>query len=197
MLLAFASGIVLAAGRSRRMGESKALLTVGGATFLSRAVAALRNGGCAPVVVVTAADAPAEAAEAEAGGAVVVVNDRADAEQVDSLRLGLAALPDSAGAAVVLPVDHPLVRAATVTALVDAWRSAPDAIVRPVHGGTPGHPTLFPRSVWPALSGALPRGARSVVDDPGHVTVDVEVDDTGVTADVDTPEAYARWVEGR
>lgn len=192
-----AAGVVLAAGRSARMGRPKALLELEGGTFLARCIRTLRNGGCAPVVVVVGAAAGDVAEEAEGAGAVVVVNERGDSEQVDSLRLGLAALPDSAGAAVVLPVDHPLVRAATVAALVDAWHVRPEAIVRPGHQGTPGHPTLFPRHVWASLSGELPRGARSLVEDREHPTEEVAVDDMGVVVDVDTPESYARWVEGR
>lgn len=186
------AGIVLAAGRSTRMGQAKPLLAVNGDSFLSRAVGALR-GGCGDVVVVTAGD-PASATIVAAAGALLVENPDPDSEQLDSLRLALGRLAERARAAAVLPVDHPLVRPETVAALVARWRAHPHRIVRPVHDGRPGHPTIFPRSVWPALGGELPRGARSVVEDPAHATDDVAVDDPGVIADIDTPEAYARWI---
>jgi CTP:molybdopterin cytidylyltransferase MocA len=145
-------GIVLAAGRSERMGRSKALLPTGDDSFLRAAVETLSAGGCDPVVVVTGSE-EAEA-EAKSAGAEVVWNDARDAEQIDSLRLGLSARAEAAfacAAAVVLPVDHPLVQVDTVRALIEAAGARPGAVVRPVLDGQPGHPTLFPRSVWARL----------------------------------------------
>lgn len=189
-------GIVLAAGRSRRMGRTKALLRLGERSFLRAAVEALCDGGCGAVVVVAAA--ADVAAEARSAGARVVWNPARDAEQVDSLRLGLAAASRGATAALVLPVDHPLVTPATVRSLLSVHEGRPGVIARPAFGGEPGHPTLFPRTLWPALlDPTLPRGARSVVDDRATETVDVPVDDPGVVADIDTPAAFARHVEGR
>lgn len=188
-------GIVLAAGRSTRMGRPKPLLEAGGESFLKLAMRALREGGCEAVVVVVGYG-DETAATARDAGAIVVRNREIDSEQIESLRMGLEALPAAAGAAVVLPVDHPLVQGTTVAALVRRWREAPERIVRPLHDGRPGHPTVFPRSVWSDLRRGLPGGARTVVEDDAHPTLDVAVEDTGVIADIDTPEAYARWVEG-
>jgi molybdenum cofactor cytidylyltransferase len=189
-------GIVLAAGRSERMGRAKALLRVGDRSFLRCAVETLADGGCADVVVVVSStDAEAEARTA---GARVAWNDAMDAEQVDSLRAGLEVATPDASAALVLPVDHPLVRPATVRSLVDAHSRRPGAVVRPMHAGRPGHPTLLPHRIWrDIMERDLPRGARSVVESPATERVDVDVDDAGVLADIDTPEAYARHVEGR
>ncbi|HUG39166.1 MAG TPA: nucleotidyltransferase family protein [Longimicrobiales bacterium] len=191
------AGIVLAAGESIRMREPKALLRAGGDTFLERTIAALKGGGCAPVVAVVRPDMEAAREAAERAGARPVVNAGPGSEQVDSLRLALASLSADVAAAVVLPVDHPLVRGETVAALIAAWRGSPDRIARPVHEGRPGHPTLFPRTVWPAFTAELPRGARSVVEDEAQPRLDVPVGDPGVLADVDTPAAFARWVKGR
>jgi molybdenum cofactor cytidylyltransferase len=189
-------GIVLAAGRSERMGRSKALLPTGEDSFLRAAVDTLTAGGCDPVVVVTGSEEVE--AEARSAGAEVVWNDATDAEQIDSLRLGLEAgggATSGAVAAVVLPVDHPLVRVATVGALIEAAERHPGAIVRPVLDGRPGHPTLFPRAVWPRLLDPdLPNGARSLVEDAAVETVDVPVDDQGVVADIDTPDLYERYL---
>lgn len=187
-------GIVLAAGRSRRMGRPKALLRLGDRSFLRATVEALSAGGCHDVVVVVAsADIEAEAWSAGAGAEW---NEARDSEQIDSLRIGLRAAPAYATAAVVHPVDHPLVDPATVRALIDAHGAHPGAIVRPVHDGHPGHPTLFPRPVWPMLlDRSLPHGARSVVEAASTEVVDVPVPDRGVVADIDTPEAYDRFRE--
>lgn len=216
-------GIVLSAGRSARMGEPKALLDFNGRTFLASAVDALRAGGCSAVVAVVAEARVADAVGPDAGGpdaggpAVagadaagagaargeelevrVVWNVAPGSEQLDSLRAGLGAMPDDVVGAIVLPVDHPLVRPETVRALLDAGRSNPDAVIRPTLDGVPGHPTLFPRVVWPRLHDpSLPSGARSVVESPDTRTVDVPVRDGGVLADIDTPAAYRRYVGER
>lgn len=188
------AGIILAAGRSRRMGTPKPLLDTGGETFLERAIGTTVRAGCDPVLAVVRVGG-GEVALARHAGALPIVNEDAASEQIESLRMALRALPDPAvGAAAVLPVDHPLVAAETVAALMARWRAAPERIVRPVHDGTPGHPTLFPRTAWPALMAPQPAGARSVVEGDAHVTEDVAVDDAGVVADIDTPAAYARWV---
>lgn len=191
------TGIVLAAGRSERMGRTKALLEVGGRSFLAAAAGALRGGGCEEVVAVVRADADDVARAAEAVGAVVVRNGRPDAEPIDSLRLGLVSARADATGALVLPVDHPLVTAETVAHLVAAHRGTPDAVVRPVRDGRPGHPTLFPRTVWAALAQEpLPEGARSVVEAEGTRRVDVPVADPGVLVDIDTPELYRQHARG-
>src|SRR5262249_10914146 len=98
------AGIVLAAGRSRRMGTPKAFLTLRDITFLERAVWALRDGGCGEVVVVAgpADDATARevAGAAERLGARAAVNPETGSEQIESLRAGLRGLGAAAEAAV-------------------------------------------------------------------------------------------------
>ncbi len=196
------AGLVLAAGQSSRMGEPKPLLEIDGRTFLQAAVEALWKGGCNSVTAVVAS--PDAAFTARAAGAAIAQG-RPDSEQIDSLRNGLEELGDASEAVLVLPVDHPRVQADTVAALIDAWRAELGAadtagadavggavpIVRPVHDGRPGHPTLFPRRLWPALQEpGLPDGARSVVE--SERVVDVPVDDPGILIDIDTPEDLER-----
>lgn len=187
-------GIVLAAGRSRRMGEPKALLSAGDETFLRRIVRELAEGGCTRVVVVTGTgdDAARIAAEAHAAGAEVVVNGDPEAEQVDSLRAGLTALPPEAEAAVVAPVDVPDVAAGLVRGLVDGFRRTGAPVVVPAAGGRHGHPVLFGRAVFgELLEEALPEGARTVVHRHRETALEIPVD--RLPPDLDTPEEYRRW----
>ena len=124
------AGVVLAAGRSSRMGRPKALLPVDGVPFVERAVATLREGGCDPVVAVVGPGGEAIAEAAERGGARTVVNPDSEAEQVESLARGLAAIPPGPAAAVVLPVDVPLAGPAVVRTLIAAFRARGAPIVR-------------------------------------------------------------------
>lgn len=184
-------GIVLAAGRSTRMGKPKPLLDANGQSFLAACIGTLLNAGCESVVAVVASEE--EAAAARKAGSRVAWNQAEDAEQIDSLRIGLKALDretmEQASAALVLPVDHPLVTAGTVTALLRSAGEHHAAVIRPLYQEQPGHPTVFPRSFWARLcDDDLPDGARSVIEDAE--VVDVPVEDAGVIADIDTPDAY-------
>lgn len=194
------AGIVLAAGRSRRMGRPKALLPFRGESFLARAVRVLREGGCGEVVAVVGPEGDPVAREvaetAREAGARVEVNPDPEAEQVDSLRAGLAALPPEAEAAVVLPVDVPGVGAEAVRAVVEAFRGGAP-IARAVHGGAHGHPVLFARRVFPELlADPLPEGARTVIHAHAGEVAEVPVESAGVLLDVDTPGDYRLLLEG-
>lgn len=191
-------GVVLAAGRSTRMGRSKPLLALGGETLVERAVRVLLEGGCGGVVAVVRAGDNAAAQLASAAGARVVVNGNPHAEQVDSLRLALRDLPDDAAAAAVLPVDVPFVRPATVARLIAAFRAGTALVVRPMYRGEPGHPTLFARALFADFAAReLPHGARTVIEAHAADTLDIEVEDPGVAQDVDTPEDLARYGDVR
>jgi molybdenum cofactor cytidylyltransferase len=184
------AGIVPAAGRSSRMGRSKALLAPGGRTFLGRLTHALVQGGCDPVLVVVRDGASPEADAAHALGLQPVINPDPSEGPVSSLRAGLAALPTDVGACVWCPVDYPLVRADTVAALLASSAEAPDCVVIPAHAGRRGHPVVFPRELFARLAEpGLADGARTVVrEHPRRVTV--AVDDPGILTDIDTPEDY-------
>jgi CTP:molybdopterin cytidylyltransferase MocA len=191
-------GIVLAAGRSQRMGKPKPLLEIEGQTFLERAITTLRSGGCASVVAVlpSSESTPTMWRIAESAGARVVENPNPESEPIDSLRIGLDAAPADARAAAVLPVDHPVVRESTVTALLGAFESRASLIVRPVFEDRPGHPIVLERSIWDELAEPdLPEGTRTVVRRHADEIDHVAVDDPGVKTNIDTPDDYTRELQ--
>ena len=75
-----------------------------GVTFMERAVHVLREAGCRYVVAVVNEAEDWSARLADVAGAAVIINDRPSSHQIDSIRLGLAWLPDDADAAAILPV---------------------------------------------------------------------------------------------
>lgn len=185
------AGVVPCAGRSARMGRSKALLDAGGRSFLSAVVGALVGGGCDPVVVVVGPGQEDEARRAQAAGAIVLENPEPGDGPITSLRVALASLDAEVDGVAFLPVDHPLVAPETVAALVEELLGGDAPLVLPTVDGRRGHPVLFRRTLFAELmTGDLEEGARSVVHRHLDRAALVDVADHGTVTDIDTPEAY-------
>ena len=195
--------LVLAAGKSSRMGRTKALLSLGssGETFLHRIIRVLREGGADAVVVVIGGDAAAVRATLPRDDAQIsaVENPRYEDGQLSSLLVGLAAVEqryDNVEAVMMTLVDLPLISAATVRVVRDAFLANPGApLVRPRRGGRHGHPVIFNRSIFGELRRADPStGAKPVVHAHAAEDVNVDVDDEGAFIDIDTPQDYDRFI---
>lgn len=192
--------IVLAAGRSSRMGRPKALLPLGaGRTFLTRILETLRAAGVEDIVVVLGHDAAAIASSLEQQPPVrIAINAAYDQGQLSSLVTGIDVV-DRPGvvAALVTLVDVPLVSAATVSAVLDRYRATRAAVVRPVSGARHGHPLVIDRSLFREFRRADPAaGAKPIVHAHVSAAGDVEIDDEGAFADIDTPAEYQRALAG-
>jgi molybdenum cofactor cytidylyltransferase len=189
--------IVLAAGKSTRMGRPKAMLPLeGGDTFLTRIVRTFLDADIDDVVVVVGADANVIVnAFARSGlAARFVENTEFEQGQLSSLLVGLRVVDRPGLAATLITlVDVPFVSPSTVRAVVDRYRRTHAPIVRPVSGARHGHPVLIDRSLFDAIRAAEPgAGAKEIVRAHASSVGDVEVNDEGAFVDIDTPEEYER-----
>jgi len=183
--MARTAGLLLAAGAGRRFGGPKALAVLpDGTGFLVHAVRALREGGCAPVVVVLGS--AAEQAHSLVPDAEVVVNGDWATGMGSSLRQGLTALPTDVDAAVVLLVDTPGIGPAAVARL--ATYADPEAIAVATYAGRRGHPVLLGRRHWPEVCQLAvgDTGARPFLRAHGSAVVEVPCDDVADPTDIDT-----------
>ena len=190
------AGVILAAGRSSRMGRAKALLrqVQSGHTFVGHLIRTALAAALNPVFVVVRRDDIYLRDEIARYGASAIVNADPDAGQLSSIQAALPAIEASGARAMVLmPGDSPLIATDDVNAVVAACEPDHIQIVRATHKGVHGHPVLFKRAMFDELRAADPQvGARVVVRaDVGRV-LDVEVSNPGVTLDIDTPEDYRR-----
>ncbi len=188
--------VVLAAGKSRRMGgRPKALLPIEGESFLVRCVWLLRRPGISAVVAVLGHEATRVAEEAglpSAGAPRLVVNDRHREGMLSSVLRGLAEAEKLGAEAVLLhPVDHPLVEPATVDAVIAALEAGA-CIAVPTYRGGRGHPGGFAAACWAKLRDApADRGARTVLTDHPHWVSHVP-GCPGSVSGVNTPEDFER-----
>jgi molybdenum cofactor cytidylyltransferase len=195
-------GIVLAGGKSSRMGRPKALLPIGSAddTFFDRLTRTLLDAGIDDVIVVVGADAEAiRAATRPRAGVRIVDNPDYEQGQLTSLLTGLRAMDMArARAALVTLIDVPLVSAATVRALIAAQRESGAPVVRPVSQGRHGHPVIFGKELFEELQRADPaHGAKPVVRAHAAEMIEVPIDDEGAFTDIDTREEYERFIRAR
>lgn len=185
------AAVVLAAGRSSRMGGvNKLVADLGGEPMVARVVALALATALDPVVVVTGYDA--EAVRAALDPRVRTVHNVRHREGIgSSVAAGIAALDPSVDGALICLGDMPGVSPGTLESLLEAFRSATGpAVCVPVHGGRRGNPVLWGSSFFSelaALSGD--RGARRLMGPHAHLVRQVAVDDPGVLMDVDTGEA--------
>jgi CTP:molybdopterin cytidylyltransferase MocA len=175
------AGILLAAGGGSRLGQPKALVELGGEPLARRGIALLRDGGTAPVIVVTGAVA------VDLPGILAVHNPRWRTGMGSSLTAGLATVPDSCSAAVIALVDQPLVGAEAVRRLIAAHASGASVAVA-AYDGAPRNPVLIGREHWPEVTALAvgDAGARPFLRAHPDLVTLVECGDTGRPDDVDT-----------
>lgn len=181
------AGLLLAAGEGRRLGRPKALVEVAGERLVDRGARTLREGGCAPVYVITGA------VEADVEHAAAVHNPGWQRGLGSSLRVGLETLPEEVDAVVVGLVDQPLVTAAAVRRLLAAHAEGARAAVA-TYSGNLRNPVLLGREHWPSVH-ALAEGdvgARPFLRAYSHLVTNVACDDVASPDDIDTPEDLAR-----
>jgi molybdenum cofactor cytidylyltransferase len=168
--------------------ELVALLPAGPNAGVAVGVAACRSLRAAvdEIIAVVRPGDPSLAASLSREGARVVVATRADDGMGASLAAGIAAAEGADGFIVAL-ADMPWVAPATIRLVVEALRGGA-SIAAPRCQGKRGHPVGFDaahRAELVALAGD--QGARAIVEANASLVTFVDVDDTGVLADVDVP----------
>lgn len=183
--------VVLAAGRSSRMGGPNKLMALfDGRPLVRRTAEIARASRAGDVIVVTGHQG--ERVAAALGGLAIrrVHNPDFASGLAGSLKSGVRALSPEADGALIMLGDMPGIGAADLDKLISAFaRSGGTAIVRATYDGKRGNPVILPKSLFPEvmkLEGDT--GARHIVESEGNPVIDVEIG-SGASIDVDTPEA--------
>jgi CTP:molybdopterin cytidylyltransferase MocA len=186
------TAIILAAGRSERMGQFKPLLPFGPTTVIEACIAYLRAGGIETVIVVVGQDSRAEELKHHLKDSQVLfaVNPDPASEMSASIACGLRELPESAKAVLLTPADHPAVPAEVVRILVGEWKNGA-RLVMPTNKGRGGHPVLIDLRFHDQLLDLdSSRGLKGFFDaHQGHVSR-VAVDSNYIARDMDTWDDY-------
>ena len=180
------AALVLAAGRGRRFGSDKRQARLpSGQTLLGATLAQVLMHFEQVMVVLRPGDDPQQLGIDERVS--IIWAERAEDGMGTSLAAGIVALsPTPAEAVAVLLADMPWMAPDTLQQLHAQARR--ERIVLPLYQGQRGHPVIFGRTFWPALTQVRgDQGGRQVIQDNPQDCLKVEVEDAGVVLDVDVP----------
>lgn len=188
------AAVILAAGRSSRMGSSHKLLEeLCGKPLINHVIDSAIGMHLSPVLLVTGYRRADVMALAPAQGVQEVFNPDFASGMMASVRCGLRAVPETCEGAVMLLGDMPMITAQHIQTSIGALQARPDCLAAvPVYHGQWGHPVVMRRGLFGSvmdLSGD--HGARAVLKAHRERVVEVPMEDPAILLDLDTPEELA------
>lgn len=183
--------LVLAAGESKRMGESKQLLPFGNKTMIETVIDHIMHSEVDEILVVLGSnreniecvlkDTPVES----------VYNPRYKEGMLSSAQKGFASLPEEAEAALIFLGDQPKIPSSVIDQVIRAYHSSEKGIVVPVYDQKRGHPVLISTKYREEVAHLNPQiGLRELIHNhPGDI-LEVELESSSILEDIDTPEDY-------
>jgi molybdenum cofactor cytidylyltransferase len=189
------AGLVLAAGRSSRMGSNKLLIQIDGQSLIERSVEHVAVSGAAPIVVVVGHDAQVLRTQLHGRQVQFVENPHFAEGLSTSLRAGIAALPPDIDGALVALGDMPDISPRLIGRMIAAFDpNEGREIVVPVRQGKRGNPVLWGRRYFSELAGITgDTGAKHLIGQCDDRLVEIEAESDGLFIDLDTPEALAAY----
>jgi len=193
--------VILAAGRSRRMGSPKLLLPWGGSTVLGHLIRQWDLLRAGQIAVVCSRDLPAIQVELDRLGfpeSNRIFNPAPDGDMFSSIQRAAHWPGWNADLEhwVITLGDQPHLRAEALQALLDFGAANPDKICQPWRNGRPRHPVLLPKSAFAALRNGPATDLNQFLEARAEEAAGFEADDAGLDFDIDTPADYERARRG-
>jgi molybdenum cofactor cytidylyltransferase len=184
------AAIVLAGGLSSRMKQFKPLLPLGETTITDHVIATFLKVNV-DVFLVVGHRRDAIINSIKNRNIKIIYNPDYKQGMFTSVQAGIKHLKPKHQAFFILPVDIPLVRPATIRRLMDTAGENPGRIIYPVFRGKRGHPPLIPSVLAPTImEWERGGGLKAVLKSQEELAVEIEVPDSTILFDIDTPDDY-------
>ncbi|HMZ06874.1 MAG TPA: nucleotidyltransferase family protein [Anaerolineales bacterium] len=183
------SAIILAAGKSTRMGQQKMLMPWGETTVIESVIQTLKLATINDIILVTN---PTIARQIPQQEIQVTVNDTG--EMIESLKTGLRALKPSAEAALICLGDQPQAEVGSVRSVCEAFHKSRSKLIFPSYQMRRGHPWLVARPLWnEILAVAAAQSPRDFLNSHASEIEYVTINTPTILQDIDTPEDYLKY----
>jgi molybdenum cofactor cytidylyltransferase len=186
------AAIILAAGRSQRMGAFKPLLPFGPKTVIETCIENIRRGGVEAVVVVVGLGQQANELKVHLQNSSVTfaINTDPESEMSASISCGVRALPKETRAVIINPVDHAAVPGEVLRKLISEWKNGA-RLVKPTCNEQGGHPVLIDLVYRDELLSLPAGGLKSLFRNHQEEVRRVSVNSNYIARDMDTWDDYS------
>ncbi len=190
------SGILLAAGESKRMADRfKPLLKWGKRTVIEQCIHNLRNSRLAEIIVVLGHREAEIRARLIGSGVEFAINPDYQKGMLTSIKTGLVLISPQSAAVLIALVDQPMVGSEIIDQLINAYEQSDRKIALPTHAGRHGHPIILSRDYVEEImqiDDASAEGLRSLINAHRDEILEVPIDSPAVIEDIDSPADYQR-----
>ncbi len=197
------TGIVMAAGLSRRMGVNKLLLCIDNIPLIKRTLRTIEKSKLQKVIVVysdqgvldVVKDYERERSESDVSlmNIQLVYNQHPEKGQSESVKLGMFESETKSEGYMFFVADQPFLNPEVINQIVDAFTENPEHIVVPTYNNSRGMPIIFPGKYrLDLLSVSGDKGGRSIIDENKKQTIFLPIEDPKVGEDMDTLEDYEK-----
>jgi CTP:molybdopterin cytidylyltransferase MocA len=184
------AAVLLAAGRSKRMGAFKPLLPFGKQTVIESTIDYLRTGGVETIVVVLGHRAEEVQQQIQHLPVKFALNRAPSSEMNASIAIGVSQLPNDAEAILIVLADHPAVPPSVVSTLISEWQNGSKLLI-PTWQNRGGHPVLIDLQYRAELQNLDPkRGLKGLFYAHQGDVKRIPVDSPFIARDMDTWDDY-------
>jgi len=189
------AAVILSGGASRRMGSPKALLPYQGRPFLEHLLDITHHTRIGVRRVVLGPDADMISEQVALRQNEIVLNADWERGQLSSIQAAIRSLPPKTEGMLICPVDHPLVSAALVNDLIEAFDAHRPAVALPIYEGRRGHPVIFSSLLYEELLQAPEdKGARAVVWAHANEIAEVSTTEEGCVLNLNDPDVFQKHI---
>lgn len=187
------SGILLAAGESRRMGQPKLLLPWGNTTILEKVVDTYRKAKISELIVVVGANQESLKEILISKPVIMVENPYYQEGMSTSIRKGVEAASNQAEGYLIGLGDQPLITPDIINSLITVFSNEQTGIAICSHKKKKGHPVIFARKFRQALCNLTgDTGGRTIIRQHGAEVRYVDIGSEAIFIDIDTPDDYQK-----
>ncbi|MFY9151900.1 MAG: NTP transferase domain-containing protein [Prolixibacteraceae bacterium] len=185
--------LILAAGKSTRMGTQKLLLDYENSSIIKSIVTKSLNSNASQTYVVTGSHKHEIRNELEGLAVEFVENERFEEGMLSSVQAGVSAIPETTDGMLILLGDQPMVSTQLINRLITSFRKTEKCLIIPTFNGRRGHPVLISSKYKNQISSLNPEvGLRELFAKYSHDILEVEAGTSEILNDIDTPEDYRR-----
>ncbi len=186
--------IILAAGRSQRMGTVKQLLPWNNTNILQHVIDIAFS--CHPTEVILVLGYKADEIQQHINreSLKIIINPEFQKGMSSSIKMAIPVVCASSKSVMFMLGDQPMVKKEVMELLLKRHFASEKGITLPIHNGIKGRPVILDKKYFTELETLVgDYGARQVIDRHPDDVLEIEVDDEGVLIDIDTPTDYQRY----